>query len=267
MNTSNAHETSPRKSAYLLPNILTSMCLFSGFYAIVAAIKGNFMGAAEAILIAAVFDGLDGRVARLTKTTSRFGVEYDSLSDMVSFGVAPAIIGLLWGLQSYGRLGWLAAFLYAACTALRLARFNTLSQSGTISKAYFLGLPCPAAAVMMATTIFFFDFLQITGPVKNPWVLTMTYLLAFLMVSNIRYFSFKEAGWFQKHPFSAIVAVLVVMTVAAVEPKVTIFCVMLFYVVSGPILLPFKSLRKKAETNVTNSERSNTPETSSRDNV
>ncbi len=241
------NEGTPKKSAYLLPNILTSLCMFSGFYAIVAAIKGNFSGAAVAILVAAIFDGLDGRVARLTKTTSRFGVEYDSLSDMVSFGVAPAVIGLLWGLQGYGRLGWLAAFLYAACTALRLARFNTLSQSGTMSKAYFLGLPCPAAAVMVATTILFFDFLHIAGPIKNPWVLAMIYFLAFLMVSNIRYFSFKEAGWFQRHPFSAIVAVLVVMTVAALEPNVTLFCITLFYVLSGPVLLPFKTGRKKIE--------------------
>lgn len=233
------------KSVYLLPNLLTSLCLFSGFYSIISSIKGNYVLAAEAILLAAVFDGLDGRVARLTNTTSRFGVEYDSLSDLISFGVAPGILGFLWALQGYGRLGWLAAFLYVATTALRLARFNTLSMAGSSSKLYFLGLPCPSAAAMVATSVLFCNYLGMKDQVHSPWILGMMYGVSFLMVSNIRYYSFKEMPWLRQHPFSGLILLLLLLTVAAIEYKVTLFSIFLAYVLSGPILFPTKLFKKK----------------------
>ncbi len=226
-----------RRGIFLLPNILTTGGLFCGFYAIVAAINGNYPVSAIAIIVAAVFDGLDGRIARLTKTTSRFGVEYDSLSDLVAFGVAPGILAFLWGLKGFGRLGWLAAFLYVATTALRLARFNTLSLSGAgFSKSYFLGLPCPAAAGAVATTVLFCQHMGIEGNVHHAGILAMVYVLSFLMVSNIRYYSFKEAAWFQRHPFSAVTAFVLILTVIATEPKVTLFVMALAYVLSCPVI-------------------------------
>ncbi len=228
-------ERRPKRGVYILPNLFTSASLFSGFYAIVAAIDGNHQAAAIAILVSAVLDGLDGRVARLTKTTSRFGVEYDSLADLVAFGVAPGILALLWGLQGYGRLGWLAAFLYVATTALRLARFNVLSQNGKGSKAYFLGLPCPAAAVLVAATVLFCQYIGILGPVRHVAILAMVYALSFLMVSSVRYYSFKDVRWFQQHPFSGMVALTLAIVVIASEPRVIVFVLMLGYVLSGPV--------------------------------
>ncbi|MGC9021581.1 MAG: CDP-diacylglycerol--serine O-phosphatidyltransferase [Dissulfurimicrobium sp.] len=230
----------PRRGAYLLPNLITSAALFSGFYAIISAINGNYQGSAVAIFVAAIFDGLDGRIARLTKTTSRFGIEYDSLSDLVAFGVAPAVLGFVWGLREYGRLGWLAAFIYAATTALRLARFNTLSFSGMGSKRYFVGLPCPSAACTVASLVLLCQYLGMAGPIRHVGVLAIVYILSFLMVSNVRYYSFKEMRWFHRHPFSGIIVVLMAMTVVAIEPKVTLFVVMSVYVLSGPVLAPFK---------------------------
>jgi CDP-diacylglycerol--serine O-phosphatidyltransferase len=236
----------PRKGIYLLPNLLTSACLFSGFYAIIAAIKGDHQSAAVAILVAAIFDGLDGRVARLTRTTSRFGVEYDSLSDLVAFGVAPGILAYMWGLQDYGRLGWLAAFLYVATTALRLARFNVLSQSGHVgTKSYFLGLPCPSAAGVVATGVLISQHFGAYGPVRHIAVITMVYCLSFLMVSNVRFASFKEMRWFQQHPFSGMVVLILSIMVIATEPSVTLFVLLMSYVLSGPVSLFVRSLRSR----------------------
>lgn len=234
-----------RRSIYLLPNILTSASLFSGFYAVIAAIKGNYQAAAVAILISGVLDGLDGRVARLTRTTSKFGLEYDSLSDLVAFGVAPGILAFVWGLQGYGRLGWLAAFLYVATTALRLARFNILSHtSNSSTKAYFLGLPCPSAAAAVATSVLLCQNFGIYGPVRHVSVLIMVYCLSFLMVSSVHYHSFKEVRWLQQHPFSGMVVLVLAIMVVAMEPNVTLFVLTLTYVISGPILMPLKVLRR-----------------------
>jgi CDP-diacylglycerol--serine O-phosphatidyltransferase len=236
-----------RRSIYLLPNLLTSASLFSGFYAIIAAIKGNYQAAAVAILIAGILDGLDGRVARWTRTTTRFGLEYDSLSDLVAFGVAPGILAFMWGLQDYGRLGWLAAFLYVATTALRLARFNTLSQSSNShERGYFLGLPCPSAAAVLATSVLLCQYFGIFGPVRHVAVLIMVYGLSFLMVSSVRYHSFKEVRWLQQHPFSGMVALILGIMVVAMEPKVTLFVLMVTYVISGPVLMSFRALRPRS---------------------
>jgi CDP-diacylglycerol--serine O-phosphatidyltransferase len=236
-----------RRRIYLLPNLLTSASLFSGFYAIIAAIKGNYQAAAVAILIAGILDGLDGRVARWTRTTSRFGLEYDSLSDLVAFGVAPGILAFMWGLQDYGRLGWLAAFLYVATTALRLARFNTLSQnSNSSARSYFLGLPCPSAAAVLATSVLLCQHFGIFGPVRHVAVLIMVYGLSFLMVSSVRYHSFKEVLWLQQHPFSGMVVLILAIMIVAMEPKVTLFVLIVTYVISGPVLMSFRALRPKS---------------------
>lgn len=236
-----------RRSIYLLPNLLTSASLFSGFYAIIAAIKGNYQAAAVAILISFVLDGLDGRVARWTRTTSRFGMEYDSLSDLVAFGVAPGILAFMWGLQDFGRLGWLAAFLYVATTALRLARFNTLSQSSNSStRDYFLGLPCPSAGAVLATSVLLCQHFGIFGQVRHVAVLIMVYGLSFLMVSNVRYYSFKEIRWLQQHPFSGMVMLILAIMVVAMEPKVTLFVLIATYVISGPVLMSIRALRPRS---------------------
>ena len=227
-----------KRRAYILPNLLTSMSLFAGFYSLVSSIDGKFLPAAWAILVAGIFDGLDGRVARITGTTSKFGLEYDSLADLVAFGVAPGVLGFSWALRGFGRLGWLAAFLYVATTALRLARFNTLGSSGPGSKRFFLGLPCPSAAAMVATTVLMCHHFGISGPVHHYGFLIMIYALSFLMVSNVRYFSFKEVKWLNQHPFRGLVVVLLTMVIIAIEPKVTLFVLFLFYCLSGPLLHP-----------------------------
>ncbi|MFZ5798431.1 MAG: CDP-diacylglycerol--serine O-phosphatidyltransferase [Desulfobulbus sp.] len=218
---------------YPLPCLLTCCSLFSGFYSIVAAINGNFYAAAIAILVAAVFDGLDGRVARMTRSTSTFGMELDSLCDLVSFGVAPALLAYLWALTPYGRYGWLAAFLYVATTALRLARFN--SQAAT-SGPDFVGLPCPAAAMMIATTVMFSRFLGATDTVKHLSILLLVYILSYLMVSSHRYLSFKHMEITRARAFQLVVFMLLLLILLATEPPITLFIVCLGYILSGPVL-------------------------------
>lgn len=225
-------ETQSSSKFYPLPCLLTCCSLFGGFYSIVASINGHFFAAAVAILIAAVFDTLDGRVARMTGSTSEFGKELDSLCDLVSFGVAPAILAYLWALTPYGRYGWLAAFLYVATTALRLARFNTLSASGP----NFVGLPCPAAAMMIATTVMFSRFLGATDTVKHVSILLLVYVLSYLMVSNHRYLSFKQLDIKKGRTFQIVVFMLLFLILLATEPPVTLFVVALVYVLSGPTL-------------------------------
>ena len=228
------------KMIYPLPCLFTTASLLSGFYAIISAINGNFFNAAVAIIIAGIFDGLDGRVARITKTTSTFGMEYDSLSDLVSFGVAPALLAYLWALEPYGRYGWLAAFLYVATTALRLARFNTLTLENSPKE--FVGLPCPAAAGMIATTVLFSRFLGATDTVKHVSILILVYLLSYLMVSNIRYMSFKHPAANRKKTFQVMVVMVLLMILVATEPPVTLFVMGALYVLSGPVISAYKRL-------------------------
>jgi CDP-diacylglycerol--serine O-phosphatidyltransferase len=225
-----------------LPCLFTTANLLSGFYAIISAINGNFFHAAVAIIVAGIFDGIDGRVARLTKTTSIFGMEFDSLSDLVSFGVAPALLAYLWALEPYGRYGWLAAFLYVATTALRLARFNSL----TLDKAPkdFVGLPCPAAAGMIATTVLFSRYLGATETVKHVSILLLVYLLSYLMVSNIRYVSFKHPAAKKKKTFQVSIAMVLLFILVAAEPPVTLFVIGLIYVLSGPFSVLYRTLRR-----------------------
>ena len=221
-----------------LPCLFTTASLLSGFYAIISAINGNFFHAAVAIIVAGIFDGLDGRVARMTKTASTFGMEYDSLCDLVSFGVAPAVLAYLWALEPYGRYGWLAAFLYVATTALRLARFNSLTL--TKSPKDFVGLPCPAAAGMIATTVLFSRYLGATESVKHISILVLVYLLSYLMVSNIRYMSFKHPAANRKKTFQVTVALVLLLILVAAEPQVTLFVLGLVYVSSGPFLVLYR---------------------------
>lgn len=228
------HKKSLRKGVYILPNLITSASLFGGFYSIIAAFDGQFENAAVAILISAVLDGLDGRVARMTGTTSRFGVEYDSLADLVAFGLAPGILIFTWALRPFGRYGWLAAFLYVVCGALRLARFNV--QIGTIESKRFNGLPIPAAAALVATTVLmFFSIGRGQEMAKHITVLALVYLLAFFMVSNVKFYSFKELNLSQRMPFRLLVGLILLFIVVAAEPTIMLFVLSFGYVISGPI--------------------------------
>ena len=230
--------------------MLTCTSLFSGFYSIVASINGDFYPAAVAILVAGVFDGLDGRVARLTDSTSRFGMHLDSLCDLVSFGVAPALLAYLWALIPYGRYGWLAAFLYVATTALRLARFNSMAEDtdNKDNKNYdFVGLPCPAAAGAIATMVMFFRYLGTTDPVKHLSILFLVYLLSYLMISTHRYLSFKKTRIPKEKRFQAVVGIILVMTLLATEPPVTLFVTALLYALSGLALELYTFWKKKKQ--------------------
>ncbi len=224
-----------RKGVYILPNLFTSMNLFCGFYAVVAAINGRFTAAAHSIILAAVFDLLDGKIARATHTTSRFGMEYDSLADLISFGLAPGLMIFLWALQPMGRIGWLAAFLFLACGALRLARFNT--QAGTISSDHFVGLPIPSAAAMCAVTVLICDrFALDAASIPPVLILVELYVLAFLMVSTIRFNSFKKAELFKAMNFNVLVLAILVLMFIAYQPAIALFLIFSIYVISGPVL-------------------------------
>jgi len=225
------------KGIYILPNLFTTGNLFCGVFAIRAGFKKEYISAAMAILIASIFDSLDGKLARMTKTTSHFGLEYDSLSDVVSFGVAPGFLFYSWGLTGFGRLGWIALFLYIACGAMRLARFNAYSAVSESDR--FVGLPIPAAAALVATLIIFDDYLLHFGKEVRPIVvLSMTYALAFLMVSTLPYRSFKNLRLRDQKPFSALVATVLVILVVFVAPQVMAFGITLLYVISGIIEKP-----------------------------
>lgn len=222
----------PGMHIYVLPNLITTMNMFSGFVAIVQTIKGEYLIAAYAIVAAAIFDQLDGRVARMTRSMSKFGAEYDSLCDLVSFGVAPAILLYLWALQPFGRLGWLVSFLFTACGALRLARFNV--QANIIEKSYFQGLPIPMAAGIVASSVLAFTDQQI-DPKGNWGLLAMTALLAVVMVSTFRYRSFKDFDLKQRLPFTYLVIGVAILALVATRPELMLFILFLGYAVLGAV--------------------------------
>lgn len=233
------------RGIYLLPNLLTTSALFAGFYAIVATMQAHFEIAAVSIYIAMVADGLDGRVARLTHTQTAFGAEYDSLSDMVAFAIAPALLIYSWSLITLGKAGWLVAFLYAAATALRLARFNT--QPHDEDRRYFQGLPCPSAAAVIAGLVWLGCAYDIPrGYFAVPMAL-MTCFLAGLMVSRIRYYSFKQLDMKGKVPFLAIVSVVLVLTAVALNPPEVLAGLFFIYAFSGPLvtLLQKKKIKRR----------------------
>ncbi len=221
------------RGIYLLPNLLTTAGLFSGFYAVVMSMNGQFANAAIAIFIAMIFDGLDGRVARITNTQSAFGAEYDSMADMLSFGVAPALVAYNFGLSELGKFGWLAAFIYVAGAALRLARFNT--QVGIADKNYFQGLASPAAAAVVAGMVWVCMDYDISGHDYGIVVALVTGLTGLLMVSNFKYNSFKEVDWHGKVPFVALLIIMMIFIIVATAPSLVLFIVFVLYTVAGPI--------------------------------
>ncbi len=232
-----------QRGIYLLPNLLTTAALFAGFYAIVAAMKGYFEIAAIAIFIAMIADGLDGRVARLTQATSKFGAEYDSLSDMAAFGIAPSLIIYSWSLAHLGKLGWLAAFLFTAATALRLARFNIQVSD----KRYFQGLPCPAAAGVIASVIWMGTGYEIDGKLISVLLAILTIFLAAMMVSNVRYSSFKSIDFKGKVPFFTIVLAVFGIVAIAWEPAEILFMVLMLYSLSGPCMTLWQISKKRRQ--------------------
>lgn len=228
----NPEEPTPRRGIYLLPNLFTTGALFAGFYAIVAGMQGQFEQAAMAVFAAMIMDTLDGRVARLTGTQSAFGAQYDSLSDMVCFGLTPALVSFNWGLFNLGKLGWLAAFIYAVATALRLARFNT--QLHSTDKRYFIGLPCPAAAAVVTGFVWLGTDLNIPGKQISILVALILIGAGICMVSNLRYYSFKEIDFKNHVPFFAVLVVVLIFTVIAWDPPSTLFTIFFLYALSGP---------------------------------
>ncbi|PIT99957.1 MAG: CDP-diacylglycerol--serine O-phosphatidyltransferase [Bdellovibrionales bacterium CG10_big_fil_rev_8_21_14_0_10_45_34] len=229
---------------YVLPNLVTTCNLFFGYFAIIYSIKGQFEYAAYAIVAAALFDLLDGRVARWTNSESRFGAEYDSLSDVVSFGVAPSLLMFLWALHPFGRLGWLASFFFVACGALRLARFNV--QSVSVEKKDFQGLPIPMAAGIVAGS--YLAFLDLGWNGQKHWALLgMTYLLGFVMVSNFRYRSFKDIDFRKRMPFWYLITGVSILAVVAYRPEVMLFVLFLSYAILGAIFGVLGSGKRRRE--------------------
>ena len=222
-----------RRGVYVLPSLLTSGSLFMGFYSLASTYTGAFERAALAIIAAAVFDGLDGRLARATGTTTRFGVEYDSLADVIAFGAAPAFLVYGWSLSGFGRWGWIVSFLFCICGALRLARFNV--QVNTVEKGQFNGLPIPAAAISVASIVMLFYYLGGSGSFRHLAVLLAIFVLALLMVSTIKFNSFKDMEIFRRSPFNTLVVFVFLALLLAMEPQVVIFLLISGYVVSGPI--------------------------------
>jgi CDP-diacylglycerol--serine O-phosphatidyltransferase len=220
-----------RRGIYILPNLFTTAALFAGFYAIVQAMNSRFEHAAVAIFIAMVLDGLDGRVARLTRTQSAFGAEYDSLSDMVSFGAAPALVMYEWALKGMGKLGWIAAFLYCAGAALRLARFNTTLE--VVDKRYFQGLPSPAAAALVAGLVWVMIDNNYTGEEARWYACGLTVFAGVTMVSNIRYYSFKDINLRRSVPFFAVFAIVLFYLLISSYPQGVLFALFLCYAISG----------------------------------
>jgi CDP-diacylglycerol--serine O-phosphatidyltransferase len=221
------------RGIYLLPNLFTTAALFAGFYAVLAAAAGRFEAAALAVFAAMLLDGFDGRVARMTHTQTAFGAEYDSLSDMVAFGVAPALVAYHWALGGLGKIGWLAAFVYTAAAALRLARFNT--QAATTDKRYFQGLPSPSAAAIVAGAVWIGADQEI-DPAELDWVLALlTVGAGLLMVSNFRYFSFKQLNLHGRVSFMLAVGIMLAVALIVIHPPVILFLGFLIYALSGPV--------------------------------
>ncbi len=235
-------EKKRKRGIYLLPNILTTFGLFAGFYAIILAVNGYYEQSAIAVFVAILFDGLDGRVARLTQTQSTFGAEYDSMSDMLSFSIAPALLAYVWALNTLGKFGWLVSFLYVASGALRLARFNT--QIGTQDKNYFQGLPSPSAAGLVASFVWFSHNYELTFNSATLITWLIIFIVALLMVSNIRYHSFKSFNLKGRSSFKIMLLSVFVIVLISLRPPEILFSFFLIYSISGVVITIF-GLRKK----------------------
>jgi CDP-diacylglycerol--serine O-phosphatidyltransferase len=236
---------SRRIGIYLLPNLFTTAALFFGFYAVINSMHHKFETAAISIFIALILDGLDGRIARMTNTQSDFGAEYDSLADMVSFGLAPSIIVYEWSLRNLGKFGFAAAFIYTACAALRLARFNT--QVATVDKAYFQGLPSPSAAALLASLVWISIEYEIDGYDYSLVVLFITIIVGLLMFSNIRYNSFKNIDLKERMPFAKILIIVLTFVLIFLNPAKVLFIIISIYVISGPIITLIERHKIKAK--------------------
>jgi CDP-diacylglycerol--serine O-phosphatidyltransferase len=232
-----------RRGIYLLPNLFTTAALFAGFYAIVQAMNNNFDQSAVAIFVAMVLDGLDGRVARMTRTQSAFGAEYDSLADMVSFGAAPALVIYEWVLRDMGKLGWIAAFVYVAGAALRLARFNTLLE--VADKRWFMGMPSPSAAALVAGFVFIVDDYMV-DPAGLRWLAWgITVFAGLAMVSNLKYYSFKAINLRRSVPFLAIFAIVIVIALLSYQPATVLFAGFVAYAISGFVVSAYLLRRRR----------------------
>jgi CDP-diacylglycerol--serine O-phosphatidyltransferase len=237
------------RGIYLLPNLLTTSALFAGFFGIIAAMGGRFSEAAIAVLVAMILDSLDGRIARMTHTTSAFGAEYDSMADMVSFGIAPALIVYEWSLSSMGRagfgqLGWVAAFLYTACAALRLARFNV--QLGVTDKRFFQGLASPSAAALMILMVWVSEDVGVSGADLHLLAVVVTIAAGLLMVSNFTYYSFKELGGKKRVPFMALLVLVFLFVFTSLDPPKVLLMGFSAYALSGPCYALLRRMRKRS---------------------
>lgn len=222
------------RGIYLLPNIFTTGNMFAGFFSIIASVNGEYVKAAIAILIGGLFDAIDGKVARWTHSSSRFGVEYDSLSDLITFGMAPSILSFLWALKPFGRLGWLAAFIYLVAGAFRLARFNVITD--VTDKRFFVGLPIPAGAGVIATSVLaYHQVIEDSAAGKPVWFVVVVLGISFLMVSNLRYYSFKDIDLIKRRPFKILLLFILAGVVIAWNPEVVLFLMGLVYLLSGLI--------------------------------
>jgi len=235
-----------RRGIYILPNLFTTAALFAGFYAIVQAMNGRFEHSAVAIFIAMVFDGLDGRVARLTHTQSAFGAEYDSLSDMVSFGAAPSLVVYEWALKGMGKLGWIAAFVYCACAALRLARFNT--NIDVVDKRYFQGLPSPAAAALVAGLVWVMLDLGYSGEEARWYACVLTIFAGVTMVSNVKYWSGKDINLRRSVPFIVVPAIGLGYILLGSYPPGVLFALFLAYALSGYAVWAWQWMQRRKTT-------------------
>ncbi|MDD6088972.1 MAG: CDP-diacylglycerol--serine O-phosphatidyltransferase [Desulfovibrionaceae bacterium] len=221
-----------RRGVYILPNLFTSASLFAGFYGMILAVQGNITGCAVAILFGALMDGCDGKVARLTHTASEFGLQYDSLADLISFGVAPGFMAWIWQLHQFGSVGICASLLFVTCTALRLARFNV--STAVVGKRFFVGLPSPSGGCMLALFVLFSPYLpNFLAEHTAGLMLILTVSMGFLMISTVRYFSFKEFGFLREHPFRYLVGVLLLFLLVLSEPRLFAFLIALGYVLGG----------------------------------
>jgi CDP-diacylglycerol--serine O-phosphatidyltransferase len=235
-----------RRGVYILPNLFTSAGLFAGFYSIIATLNHEYRLAAIMILVSQFCDVLDGRIARLTRSTSSFGIQYDSLADLVAFGVAPGILVYQWALRPWGRWGWLAATLYVTCGALRLARFNV--QIASAEKRHFLGLPIPAAADVIAATVLLYYYFGGEGAAnKHMLMLLVIYAVAGLMVSELRYYSFKEIRFHHRHPFPVLLGLIVLIMLTIGAPEAMLFLGITGYALSAPIAFLVRRLVGKRE--------------------
>src|ERR1700676_5262949 len=232
-----------RRGIYLLPNLFTTAALFAGFYAIVQAMNARFDQAAVGIFVAMVLDGLDGRIARLTHTQSAFGAEYDSLSDMVSFGAAPALVVYEWALRSMGKLGWIAAFVYVAGAALRLARFNTMLE--VADKRYFQGLPSPSAAALVAGFIWVIEDYAIDPETVRWAAWSITVFAGLTMVSNLKYYSFKTINLRRSVPFVAVFLIVIFFVLVSYQPPIVLFAVFVAYAIAGYAWSAWLALRRR----------------------